>query len=1074
MGVRTGLIQKGFIRLVQRLRVTGKADRRVALAILLSLGVLFFGIGLHGQTQPVPLSIDTTDTTSASDTVRQWQGLPVVSIEFAGVTRERLGETVDELPLKVGDRLDETSLRSTLRHLFLSGVYEDISVEGTRSAEGVALLFRGEPREFVGLIRVEGPSNERLLAQLVHSTKLVPGTRLTEAKITQAETLLKKTLAENGFYEAKLSHRRLEHPEDASTDLTFVIEQGVQARVGEVKTMGNTGLGEEEFRRLARLKRDSKVDRDTNTRSLSGLEKYYQKQKRLEAEINEEKSLYQPLTRKVDLNFQVERGPIVSVVVSGAKLGGSKLRHLVPVFEEGSVDEDLLNEGSRNLHDYFEHQGYFDAKVSFSRSEIDEGHTQIVYSVEMGPLHRVGSVKVEGNHYFSLPTILERLHVEGANAFDRHGVYARVLVQADVSRIEELYRNNGFPYAKVTPEIKDDHSAVAKNSHARAELDVLYRIDEGTEVRIGKLDLDGFDQLPVAEIRKLMNSAAGQPISASNLTGDRDAILGYYLSHGFSHVSLDVTEEQEPTDAGRMDVRFHVTEGEQYFVRKVLVSGLHYTRSRVVAREIDVHPGAPLDESALLETQRRLYDLTLFSEVNTSVQNPNGQEREKTVLLQVQEAKRWDLSYGFGFEMQTGTPQRNCPSAGTLENVFGYTPAQAQAYVCSPNGTFGASPRVEFGATRNNLFGRQQQVNLRATYGTLEQRITGSYVIPRFLGSKSFSLAISGGYNNTQDITTYAASRLEASFRVTEHFNSPGALLSKANTIIYEFSFRRVKVDPNTLQVSINEIPLLSLPVRVGGPSITWIRDKRDNPIDAKSGSYFSLQETINTSQFGSQSDFNRVDMSDSTYYGLFKHRWELARNTRFGYERAFGNGDQESIPLPERLYAGGANSHRGFPLNSAGPRDPQTGYPIGGAGVLVNSTELRAPAPNLPYVGKSLSMVLFHDMGNAFTYSSDIWPSILRGRQPNSGSCKNLNSSATGPVTSTGQQGECNFAYFSHALGMGLRYKTPFGPVRVDFSYNIDPPIYPVIYDYSSANASPFVGQASHFNFFFSLGQSF
>jgi outer membrane protein assembly factor BamA len=992
----------------------------------------------------------------------------VVSIEFAGVTRDRLGETVDELPLKPGDKLEEESLRSTLRQLFLSGIYEDISVEGARTSEGVALLFRGVPRQFVGLIRVEGPSNERLLAQLVHSTKLVPGTRLTDAKITQAQELLKKILAENGFYEAKLSYRRGEHPEDASTDLTFVIQQGVQARVGEVKATGDSGLSAEEFRKRARLKLDSKVDRDTRSRALSGLEKYYQKQKRLEAEINVEASLYQPLTKKVALDFHVERGPVVSVVVSGAKLSSGKLKRLVPVFEEGSVDEDLLNEGSRNLHDYFEHQGYFDAKVSYTRNEIDSGRTQIIYSVELGPRHRVESVKIEGNHYFSLSTIQERLHVEQANAFDHHGVYARVLVQADVARIEELYRNNGYPNAKVTPEIKDDHSAVEKNSHARAELNVLYHIDEGTEVRIGKLEMLGFDQIPVAMIRKLMNSAEGQPVSATNLTGDRDAILGYYLSRGFSHVVLEVTEQQNAADASHMDVCFHVTEGKQFFVRKVLVAGLHYTRPRVVAREIDVHPGAPLDESSLLETQRRLYDLTLFSEVNTSVQNPNGQEREKTVLLQVEEAKRWDLSYGFGFEVQTGTPQRNCPSQGTL-NQLGYPNA-----TCSPAGKFGASPRVEFGATRNNLFGRQQQLSLRATYGTLAQRITGSYVIPRFLGSKDFSLAISGGYNNTQDITTYAASRLEASFRVTEHFTSPGSLLSKANTIIYEFSFRRVKVDANTLQVSINQIPLLSLPVRVGGPSITWIRDKRDNPIDAKSGSYLSMQETINTSQFGSQSNFNRMDMTFSTYHGLFKHRWELARSTRFGYERAFGNGNHESIPLPERLYAGGANSHRGFSLNSAGPRDPQTGYPIGGAGVLINSTELRAPAPNLPYVGKSMSMVFFHDMGNVFTYSSDIWPSIVRVRQPNSGSCKNLNTTVTGPITSTGQQGDCSFAYFSHALGMGLRYKTPFGPVRVDFSYNLDPPIFPVIYDYSSANALPFVGQAGHFNFFFSLGQSF
>ena len=60
----------------------------------------------------------------------------------------------------------------------------------------------------------------------------------------------------------------------------------------------------------------------------------------------------------------------------------------------------------------------------------------------------------------------------------------------------------------------------------------------------------------------------------------------------------------------------------------------------------------------------------------------------------------------------------------------------------------------------------------------------------------------------------------------------------------------------------------------------------------------------------------------------------------------------QQLIPLPERLYAGGATSHRGFPINSAGPRDPQTGYPVGGAGVFVNTLELRTPPPALRWVG--------------------------------------------------------------------------------------------------------------------------
>jgi outer membrane protein assembly factor BamA len=201
-----------------------------------------------------------------------------------------------------------------------------------------------------------------------------------------------------------------------------------------------------------------------------------------------------------------------------------------------------------------------------------------------------------------------------------------------------------------------------------------------------------------------------------------------------------------------------------------------------------------------------------------------------------------------------------------------------------------------------------------------------------------------------------------------------------------------------------------------------------------------------------------------------------LARNTRYGQERSFGTSVNELIPLPERLYAGGTTSLRGFGQNSAGPRDPQTGFPIGGAGALAESTELRLPPPTLPWLSNTVSFVIFHDMGNIFSNASDAWASALRVHQPNRDNYKVLNSTATGPKTSTGMQGECSFDYFSQAPGLGLRYHTPVGPIRLDFSYNLNPPIYPVNINYSQSviTANPHVGEAPHFNFFFSLGQTF
>jgi outer membrane protein insertion porin family len=143
----------------------------------------------------------------------------------------------------------------------------------------------------------------------------------------------------------------------------------------------------------------------------------------------------------------------------------------------------------------------------------------------------------------------------------------------------------------------------------------------------------------------------------------------------------------------------------------------------------------------------------------------------------------------------------------------------------------------------------------------------------------------------------------------------------------------------------------------------------------------------------------------------------------------------------------------------------------------------LRLPPPTLPWIGNTVSFVLFHDMGNIFTNAGDAWASALRVRQPERDTCKEVakvgNAQSylpAGPTTSTGQQGTCSFNYFSHAPGLGLRYHTPVGPIRFDFSYNLNPPIFPVNYNYSltQPGLDPHVGEGAHFNFFFSLGESF
>jgi outer membrane protein insertion porin family len=1001
-------------------------------------------------------------------TLRTWKGLQVDAIQFQGIDSDRLSPLPQKLAQQPNQPLDPEKVRESLRRLYETGLYKTIQVEGIRHGNTVTIIFDGTPNLFIGRITVQGVRNERLSGVLERSTRMNPGTVFTDDKLLQAQSQLRQMLEENGYYESKIfASTSIDQP-NSQVNVAFQIEIGRQARIGNVAVKGESGMSVEKFRKTGKLKKDSKITRNTVSNALTRLRKNYQKNDRLEAAIKLDSREYQPPVNHLDYGFTANRGPLVRIQVEGASLSKGKIKNLVPVYEEGTVDEDLLNEADRRIRDYFQRQSYFDAKVTHTEHQVDPQHAVITFHVNLGNKHRVEAVNIVGNKYFDSDLVRQRLSVAPANIVNRHGMYSYALAQADASSIADLYQSNGFSQVKVTPEIKDVDTGPNGQRLKTDQMIVTYRIEEGPQERIGAYDIRGEQQVRLAELTPLLNTQSGQPYSPVNVNNDRDSILSYYLSHGFDKAQVEVTQHPSSTKPNTMDVTMNITEGEQVFVNRVLISGLHYTRPSTVEDRVLLHPGDPLNQTALLDTQRKLYDLTLFNQVNTAVQNPAGDELRKNVLVQFTEARRWDINYGFGFQAQTGNPQTGCKNLTPEELIrLGINPATFQ---CSPNGKTGVSPAFLFNISRINLRGTDKSISLNSTYGTLEQRIQTIFSNPHLFDNPKFDLIFSGGYTNAQDVTTYASSRLEGSMRVTHHVDKP-------NTLIYLFSYRRVKVDPNSVQVAPNEIPLVSQPVRVGGPGMTWLRDTRvPTPLDATRGTYNTAQLQWADSHFGSQANFGRLDATNSSYYSFGKlNKWVLARSTRYASERSYGADKYELIPLPERLYAGGAQSHRGFGINSAGPRDSLTGFPIGGAGAFINSIELRMPNPTLPYFGNSLGFVLFHDMGNVFENSSDIWDSFFRVQQPHRETCKDLNQAdqeVPHPHSSTGGAGICSFNYFSHAIGLGLRYHTPVGPLRLDFSYNLNPPIYPIIIDYSGGPSR--VGQAGHFNFFFSIGQAF
>src|SRR6266568_3315268 len=142
------------------------------------------------------------------------------------------------------------------------------------------------------------------------------------------------------------------------------------------------------FMHDAHLRTGARVDHDTGNRALSGVLKHYQKQERLEAEIKLESQIYSAERKISDFRFSSNRGPQVKVRVEGSKISGDRLKRAIPIFEEGTVDEDLLNEGNRRLRDYFQRLGYFDVKVDHKQKNAQTDAVLIIYIVALGSRRR--------------------------------------------------------------------------------------------------------------------------------------------------------------------------------------------------------------------------------------------------------------------------------------------------------------------------------------------------------------------------------------------------------------------------------------------------------------------------------------------------------------------------------------------------------------------------------------------------------------------------------------------------------------------------------------------------------------
>jgi outer membrane protein insertion porin family len=958
-------------------------------------------------------------------------GRVVGAIAFDPAAQPLLPEQMRlSLPLHVGDRLSETLLGQAITGLYATGRYEDITVEGEAAGEGVALMFHTTPRSFLSRISVDDTPTPPSSEQLSGASALNLGEAYDEEGVARAMEQMQTLLRSNGFYTSKIRYETLKREATEEVELRFIVQPGRRARFAAPKVDGETKFPTERIIRETAWRalvswqgwrwpwwRWHEWREMTDARVQRGLEHVrgmYAKKGYLMATVRLMALDHDEALNSVAPRLAIDAGALITVRTEGAHVAQGTLRRVLPIFQERSFDNELLAEGVHSLQDYFTSEGYFDAQVSYAvQPEGEAGSRTVVYRVARGARSRFARIEIQGNKYFDTATLKERMSLTPASWLrNRRGVYSASLLAHDVEGVQELYRANGFRDVKVTSEVLFADQGKPHN------VAVVVKIEERRQVFVGELELTGVNQEELEQVRKVVTLKKGQPFSTSSMAVDRDAILGHYFNNGYPEAAFDAQIKPGADDV-HVNLKYVVQEGLREFTRGVLLNGLKTTRQRLVDRRIAIKPGEPLSQGALVETQRRLYDLGIFTSVDVTVQNPEGQERDKNVVLDVDEARRYSLSYGLGAEIGR---------IGGGETDFD-----------APAGSPGFSPRVLFGVSRSNLFGMAQSLSLTTRVSTIQQRALATYLAPQFEGNDNVNLSFSVLFDRSSDIRTFTSKRFEGSAQISQK-------LSQSRLLQYRVAIRQVSIDANTLKIEPALIPIYSVPVRTTIMSATWVQDRRDDPLESTRGVYNSVDFGIAPSLLAAGTAYTRLVVKNSTYYKIARDII-LARTASFGW---LYNLSGNPVPLPERFFGGGNTTDRGFPENQAGPRDPVTGFPLGGDAFLFFSTELR-----FPLMGKTLGGVLFHDMGNVYSSLDKLSFRVS-------------------------QQNRQDFDYMVHSVGIGFRYRTPVGPVRVDFGWSINAPRfvgYPGTRNDLLNSTPPYPTvplRVSPFQYFFSLGQTF
>jgi len=680
------------------------------------------------------------------------------------------------------------------------------------------------------------------------------------------------------------------------------------------------------------------------------------------------------------LTFLVKEKPYIREVkiVGNSELSREKIEAGFGVSPRTILDRDKVSEGVEKVKKLYNDQGYVNAQIEYAISLAENNQAVVNLDIDEGKRLLIQKISFEGNRSFSeseFKGLMATKEKSILSYITNRGVLDQDILTNDVAILSAHYYDHGYVDHKI------DEPVILRR---RDGIEVVIRVEEGEQYRVGKVEIGG-DLIEDGEkMLQKVQLTTGQIFNGGRLRGDISNLSEIYSNKGFAFVQVEPMTKINPQEK-TVDVALVITQGPPVYFNRVLVAGNTKTRDKVVRRELTAVEQELFSGNKIKQSRDALQRTGYFEDVQLTSKKT---DQPDTVDLQV------DVKEG---------------PTGSFSVGAGYSSGDQFVFIAS--------------ASDKNLFGRGQNLSADFSVGSVRQDFVLGFTEPYFydtpfsLGVDAFNSArvftdftsrktgfgVRTGYPlKYMNIPFFSRSQRESAYETAElGSDQPPSFIDYTRAgMAYELTREKISSVDINAPASIRDEKGSSWTSSVT-PSLSY--DSRDHYFAPTEGTLSGL--SFKYAGLGGDNNFLKSDAKARWHYPLLKDpnwggSYVLALGGTLGYGLSLkdrSNGKKE-LPLFERYFPGGINSVRGFADRSLGPRDGND--PTGGDKQAIFNAEILFPI--LEQYG--LRGVTFFDMGQAFKQSESF-----------------------------------DLGSFRRSVGIGARWLSPFGPLRVELGFPIN-----------------------------------